>query len=38
MSDFWAGFGTVGNTKKKMGGRLGATFKSGFFMFSGAKK
>ena len=35
--EIWAGFGLVGNTEKKLG-RLGATFESGFFMFSGAKK
>ena len=34
----WAGFGPIGNTEKKSLGRLWATFRDGFFMFSGAKK
>ena len=33
--EIWAGFGP---TEKKGVGRLCATFESGFFMFSGAKK
>ena len=36
MSEIWAGLGPVGHSEKW--GRLWATFESGFFMFSGAKK
>ena len=36
-SEIWAGFGPVGNTEKKIVGRLRAAFEGGFFMFSGAK-
>ena len=36
--EIWAGFGPVGNTEKKVGGQLWATFEGGFFMFSGSKK
>ena len=34
----WAGFGQVGITEKIIFGRLWATFETGFFMFSWAKK
>ena len=37
-NEIWAGFGPVGNTEKKVLGRLGPTFEGGFFMFSGSKK
>jgi hypothetical protein len=30
--------GPVGNTEKKIGGQLQASFEGGSFMFSGAKK
>ena len=33
-NEILAGFGPVGNTEKKIGGR----FEGGFFMFSGTKK
>ena len=36
--EIWADFGSVGNTEKKLGGRLWATFELGFFMFLWAKK
>ena len=35
--EIWDDFGPVGNTEKNVLGRLGATFESSFFMFSGAK-
>ena len=37
-NDIWAGFEPVGNSEKKNGGRLLATFEGVLFMFSGAKK
>ena len=37
-NEIWAGLGPVGNTEKKIGGQLWATFESLFLMFSGAKQ